>query len=230
MHVKPAAIVSTGFFKVRSSVLVLPMIRSLRLPLDFDRQALQDDLARIPADRWINHFNNQDYTGEWSGVALRGPADATHPIQSLLATPGTKKWTNTDLLHSCPYFAEVLSRIESPLLSVRLLRLAPGAIIKEHTDHSLGFEDGEVRLHVPVQTNPRVKFVLDGTHVELCEGETWCLNVNFPHSVTNSGEDFRVHLVADCVVDDWLRRLFHNAIEHGTSTQNHSESSDNQCC
>ena len=193
------------------------MIESLRLPLDFDPKALRADLGRIAANEWIPHFVKQNYDGDWSGVALRGPADVTHPIQSLFANPGTTDWSDTDLLGRCPYYARVLSRFECPLQSVRLLRLAPGSVIKQHTDHSLSLEDGELRLHVPVQTNADVDFGLNGVRLELREGQTWYLNVNFPHSVANRGNDFRVHLVADCEVNDWLRGLFQQA-QQGSDT------------
>ena len=183
------------------------MIESLRLALDFDPCELQTDLARIPSDRWIAHFNKRDYEGDWSAVGLRGPAGATHPVQAIFATPGIKDWANTDLLDICPYFAEVLSRFECPLQSVRLLRLAPNAVIKQHTDHSLSLEDGELRMHVPVQTNSGVEFILNDKRLTLQEGETWYLNVNLPHSLVNRGSAHRVHLIADCTVNAWLREL-----------------------
>ncbi len=187
------------------------MIKSLKLPLTFNPQALRKDLERIAADSWIAHFVKVNYSGDWSGIALRGPADAVHPVQSLFANPGTKEWADTDVLQTSPNFRDVLAAFKCPLLSVRLLRLAPGSVIKEHRDHSLGLEDGEVRLHVPVQTNPAVEFYLDGERVPLREGETWYLNVNLPHRVTNNSSQYRVHIVADCVVNDWLRRLFESS-------------------
>jgi hypothetical protein len=188
------------------------MINALRLPLTFDPQALRLDLERILPDQWIPHFNTGDYSGQWSGVALRGPANITHPVQALFANPGTTDWADTELQGRCPYFAEVLARFRCPLQSVRLLRLAPGSIIREHTDHSLSFEDGEVRLHVPIQTNSGVEFYLSGARLDLREGETWYLNVNLPHRVANYGPDDRVHMILDCTVDDWLRTNFEEAV------------------
>jgi len=176
----------------------------LRLPLSFDPVALRADLALIAEDRWIPHFNTNVYDGEWSGVALRGPADAVHPIQELVANPGTEAWANTSLHDECSYFAEVMAAFRCPLLSVRLLRLGPGAIIREHTDNSLAFADGDVRIHVPVQTSDEVRFRLDGRIVPLQAGETWYLNVNRPHCVENRGIEHRVHLVLDCTVNAWL--------------------------
>jgi hypothetical protein len=186
----------------------MSLLEKLRLSLRFDPSSLACDLARIPDKARIAHCNKRDYEGDWSGVALRGPANVTHPIQSLFATPGTTDWANTDVHDGCPYFAEVMASFRCPLQSVRLLRLSPGSEIKQHRDHELGLEDGEVRIHVPVQTSPDVEFVLNSERVALEVGEVWYLNVNFPHRVANRSDDFRVHMVIDCGVDDWLRQLF----------------------
>jgi hypothetical protein len=93
------------------------------------------------------------------------------------------------------------------LKSVRLLRLAPGSVIREHSDFDLGEELGEVRLHVPVVTNPNVEFYLAGKRVAMEAGECWYLDLSLPHRVQNRGASERVHLVVDCVLNDWLRHL-----------------------
>jgi hypothetical protein len=178
---------------------------AIRLPLRFDPQALRADLERIADERWIRHFVTDNYEGDWSGVALRGPANVTHPIQELFANPGTEAWENTSLYDECPYFAEVMSAFQCDLLSVRLLRLGPGSIIKEHVDHSLSLEDAEVRLHVPVQTNADIKFWVNDKLIPLRPGETWYLNVNRPHRVENNSNEYRVHLVLDCAINSWMR-------------------------
>ena len=179
---------------------------AIRLPLRFDPELLARDLARVPDERWIRHFVADNYEGDWSGVALRGPAGVTHPIQELFANPGTEAWENTVLYGSCPYFAEVMAAFRCELLSVRLLRLGPGSTIRRHVDHSLSLEDGEARLHVPVRTNPQIEFWLDDELLALRAGETWYLDVNRPHSVENRSSEYRVHLVLDCVVNEWLLR------------------------
>jgi hypothetical protein len=38
-------------------------------------------------------------------------------------------------------------------------------------------------------------------------GETWYLDFNLRHRVANGGPEPRVHLVLDCVVNDWVSRL-----------------------
>jgi aspartyl/asparaginyl beta-hydroxylase (cupin superfamily) len=92
--------------------------------------------------------------------------------------------------------------------SARFLRLGAGANIREHRDYQLGFEDGFARIHIPVQTNRQVEFYLDGQSIEMSEGEAWYLNFNLKHRVSNGGETDRVHLVVDCLLNDWLRSFF----------------------
>nr|HMS43742.1 aspartyl/asparaginyl beta-hydroxylase domain-containing protein [Pyrinomonadaceae bacterium] len=72
----------------------------------------------------------------------------------------------------------------------------------------LGLEDGEIRIHIPVLTNPQVEFILDDQKVEMQEGEAWYLNFNLFHTVRNEGTTDRIHLVIDCVVNDWMLSNF----------------------
>ena len=91
---------------------------------------------------------------------------------------------------------------------MRLLRLQAGSSIAEHRDYRLGYEDGEVRLHVPVVTDVGVAFFLAGVRVPMAAGECWYLNVNLPHRVENRSPIDRIHLVIDCVVNEWLAQIF----------------------
>lgn len=56
-------------------------------------------------------------------------------------------------------------------------------------------------------TNPGVQFHLDGAPVDMVPGEAWYLDLNLRHAVVNGGSVPRVHLVVDCVVDDWMHEL-----------------------
>ncbi|RJS25325.1 aspartyl/asparaginyl beta-hydroxylase domain-containing protein [Corallococcus sp. H22C18031201] len=181
----------------------------LRLPFQFDVARLQADLASLPAGTWVRHFNTMNYEGEWSGVPLRAVAGSA---QALYPDPtGLERYEDTPLLASCPAFQDVLAAFSCPIGSARLLKLAAGAHIREHTDYNLGFDDGEVRLHVPIVTHPDVAFFVAGQRVRLLPGECWYLDLNLPHRVDNPSDTNRVHLVLDCVVDDWLRGIFEQA-------------------
>jgi hypothetical protein len=180
----------------------------LKLPLHFDAAALQRDLARLESDAWIDHFVKQNYSGSWSVIPLRASATATHPVMMIYSDPNCKEFVDTPLLARCPYFQTLLGALQCPLDAVRLMKLTPGSIIKEHSDHDLSFEEGHVRLHIPVQTNPAVEFYLNGERVILAEGECWYLRLSDPHRVSNRGSTDRVHLVIDASVNDWLKELF----------------------
>lgn len=178
---------------------------ALKLPFHFDTARLQADVAAITPADFVPHFNTAYYQGDWSAVPLRsigGCADHIYP------DPTVKDgFADTALLSRCPYVVEVLASLRCPQQAVRLLRLKAGSVIREHRDHELGFEDGEVRLHIPVITNPDVEFMLNQKRVIMQEGECWYINVNQPHAVANRGVTDRIHLVVDCVVNDWLREL-----------------------
>ena len=182
-----------------------PLPDVLKLPFRFDAARLQADVARLGTDQFVPHFNTAYYQGDWSAIPLRSVGGNPGHIYPDPTAKGA--FADTPLLAGCPYLREVLATFHCPQQSVRLLRLKAGSAIKEHRDHELGFENGEIRLHLPVTTNPEVEFVLAGNRIVLSEGECWYLNFNLPHRVENRGATDRVHLVIDCVVNDWLRHL-----------------------
>jgi hypothetical protein len=182
------------------------MISALRLPLRFDTDLLRRDLACVADGDWTPHYNASDYGGQWCGAALRSGTGSPRDLTAM--PPGRAAFFDTPLLDRCPYFREVLSAFPCPLRAVRLLGLAPGSFIREHSDHALDYEEGLVRIHIPVQTNPGVEFYLSGERVPLEEGSAYYLNVNLPHRVNNRGTTERIHLVIDAEVDEWVRALF----------------------
>lgn len=181
-------------------------MRCLKLPFQFEPARLRADLALVDSKEWIPHVNRRHYDGEWSGAALRSLAGSATNL--LPEAHGAAEFADTALLARCAYFREVLATFRCPLQSVRLLRLHAGSNIAEHVDHALDFDDGEIRLHVPIVTSDAVKFYLDGARLVMAPGECWYTNVNLPHSVENGGSIDRIHLVIDCRVDGWLRDLF----------------------
>jgi len=183
----------------------------LRLPLEFEPTLLAADMANFSRETWIAHFVQQNYDGDWSVIPLRGPASASHPVQMIYSDPSRSDYADTPMLAGSPYFQDVLLALACPLLAVRLMRLTPGSVIKEHRDHDLAYEEGTVRLHIPVTTNEGVDFRLNGSRCPMPAGSTWYLRLSDPHSVANRGTEDRVHLVIDAVVNDWLTALFERA-------------------
>jgi hypothetical protein len=183
----------------------------LRLPFTFDPELLARDLHGLSSVEWVKHFVPQNYEGDWSVIPLRGKAGATHPVMMIYSDPTCRDFEDTPLLAACPYFQKVLAIFAAPLQAVRLMRLTAGSIIKEHSDHDLSFEDGVVRIHVPVVTNAAVEFYLNRERVVLEAGSSWYLRLSDPHSVVNRGASDRVHLVIDAEVNAWVTELVTSA-------------------
>jgi hypothetical protein len=183
----------------------------LRLPLSFDPARLASDLAAVASVGWIAHFVEQNYQGDWSVIPLRGVAGATHPVQMIYSDPTATRFADTPMLARCPYFREVLATFACEILAVRLMRLTPGSVIKEHSDHDLDAAAGMARIHVPISTSPEVEFELNRRRIAMAPGEAWYLRLSDPHRVANKGDSDRVHLVADLAVNAWLADLLSRA-------------------
>jgi Aspartyl/Asparaginyl beta-hydroxylase/Nif11 domain len=173
--------------------------------MSFDPDRLKQDLNQISPEQWTPHFNTGYYEGEWSGVALRsvgGSATALYPDPAAQIA-----FADTSLLDACDYIQSVLASFKCEMESVRLLKLSAGSRIREHKDHKLSLEDGLMRIHIPITTNPRVEFFVNNIRLVMNAGECWYINFNLPHRVYNHSETERVHLVMDCVVNEWLRSM-----------------------
>lgn len=181
------------------------MIKALKFPFSFDVGALQADLFGFESTDWTPHFNTGYYEGDWSGIALRAPKDAHMDIYP---DPTADTFVDTKMLARCIYVPRVIESFECTLESVRFLRLGPGDQILEHRDHKLSIEDGVARVHIPIKTSPDVEFYLDNEMVQMLAGDAWYLNFNLKHRVKNNGAEERVHLVIDCIANDWLASFF----------------------
>ncbi|SHM63236.1 Aspartyl/Asparaginyl beta-hydroxylase [Chitinophaga jiangningensis] len=176
----------------------------LQLPFHFYPEALLQDLHQCQSLQWAAHFHREDYSGEWSSISLRSTSGAITDIHSHAGMP----FQDTPLLKQTPYFSYVLQSFKCPLEGVRLLKLKSGAIIKPHKDIGASYEEGNLRIHVPVITHPEVEFLLDGMKLPMQAGECWYANFNLTHEVINNSPVDRVHLVIDALRNEWTDDLF----------------------
>lgn len=145
-----------------------------------------------------------NYEGEWSAISLRsvgGRIEHAYPDPAA----SLEAYRDTPILSACEYLSQVLGAFHCPVASARLLKLAASSRVKEHVDHDLGATSGWARLHIPVLTHPQVEFYVENERVVMNEGECWYIDASLPHRLANPGPTDRVHLVFDCVVNDWLR-------------------------
>jgi hypothetical protein len=196
----------------QSSILLPDRVR---LPFEFDPALLAADLAALEAQAWVPHVARTNYRGGWAALPLRCAAGAVHPIRMVYPDPAAKQFEDTKWLALTPYFRAVLAAFECPLRTARLMRLTPGSAILRHEDPDLDAAAGTARLHVPIATNDRVEFLLNGVAVTMAPGNAWYLRLTDPHEAANRGTTDRVHLVIDAEVDSWLMNLLVAAAARG---------------
>jgi hypothetical protein len=144
----------------------------VKLPFSFDAAKMQADIQAL-------ELRNAD------SIPLRGPAHIIDP--TLTIPPPTDdypddtrtEWKDTSRLQQSPYLKEVVDffKQNTRVTLVRILRLAPGAEVQEHTDPTLGLhiERSVIRPTIPVFINDKVPFHLNGKPLGMQQGECWYL-------------------------------------------------------
>jgi len=94
---------------------------------------------------------------------------------------------------------------------VMLARMAPGGVIKPHRDANPAAKWPH-KIHVPLLTNDRVVFFIDGVGYHFVEGEAVEVSNMAVHAVENNGDTDRIHLIfeyfdADQPVPAWVGKL-----------------------
>lgn len=94
---------------------------------------------------------------------------------------------------------------------VMLARMAAGGEIKPHRDANAAAKWPH-KIHVPLLTNEKVTFYVDGVGYHLPEGEAAEVNNMGVHAVKNDGDTDRIHLIfeyydADQPEPAWLARV-----------------------
>jgi hypothetical protein len=181
---------------------------SLCIKKNIDVERLNTDLETCLKAQWKEHFNNNDYTGSWTVIALRSQTGNT---QDIFAHGSELPFTDTPLLQECSYFKELMDGMLFEKETVRLLRLQPGSVVKPHRDMGLAYRFGCFRLHIPLATHARVEFMVGGENVPMKAGECWYADFDQAHSVKNHSTQERIHLVIDGKRNAWTDKLFADA-------------------
>ena len=179
----------------------------VKLPMTFDVAKLQEEVKELQLYSYIYY----------DVLPLRSPAHMVDP--SLPIPPPTDDyadgswtdWLDTELMKKSPYLTSVVDyfKAHTDVTLVRLLRLAPQATVREHTDPTLGLhiERSVIRLTIPVFTNDQVEFYLNNELVPLKAGECWYLRLTDPHRINNNSDEERINLTIDMIPNEWVREM-----------------------
>ena len=107
-----------------------------------------------------------------------------------------------------PVMHEIIGRTYPPggtIIRAMAAKLLAGGKITPHVDAHPSFHRGH-RIHVPITTNRRVRFMIDGRPHKLEPGQAYEINNQKRHSVMNKGEEDRITFIFDYVPPQELGR------------------------
>jgi len=132
-------------------------------------------------------------------------ADLEHwPELQILKEPGWDRLADV----AVPLMHDIIGRCYPPggtIIRAMAAKLLVGGKIRPHVDSHPSFHRGH-RIHVPITTNPRVRFMIDGRPHLFEVGQAYEINNQKSHSVMNKGEADRITFIFDYVPPQELGR------------------------
>ena len=105
-----------------------------------------------------------------------------------------------------PLMEDILRRHYPPggtIVRAMAAKLLPGEVITPHRDSHPSFHHGH-RIHIPIKTNPRVRFMIDGRPYKFKVGQAYEINNQKTHSVMNKGSEARINFIFDYVPPEMI--------------------------
>ncbi len=173
----------------------------LQIPLQFDASVLAAEVLALGEEPWRPH--PQGYPGNTALTLI-----TTHGDPASDALGGAMR--ATPYLERCPYLTQVLASFGATLGRTRLMRLSGQAEVSQHVDIAYYWRE-HVRVHVPILTQPTVRFYCGNADLHMAAGECWIFDTWRMHKVVNDHELARIHLVVDTVGGAGFWRLLESA-------------------
>lgn len=189
---------------------------------------------------WAQHYSGYNKGKSWTAFSLYG-YDRTDPSFIIKPSEMSKKWKAenparmadtpgfTPLAKYFPITLAVVGRLAPGWERIRFMKLrATDGELTRHADitnREAGTQIGAIgRFHIPIVSRGGVTFKAWDAYgrlraMDLHEGSLYYLDQRKPHAVTNRGEEDRIHLVMDLVMDEPLRDRLREAArrEHGAT-------------
>ncbi|MGE0597383.1 MAG: aspartyl/asparaginyl beta-hydroxylase domain-containing protein [Hyphomonadaceae bacterium] len=161
----------------------------VQLPIRFDAEVLAREIKALGEAPWRPHPQGFPGNSMLPLIAVNGD-----PVNETFAG----RMGPTPHLQRCPYLTQTMAALGVTLGRSRLMRLSGRAEVTEHADQGYYWIE-RMRVHVPIVTQPSVRFLCGGAEVNMAAGECWIFDTWRQHNVLNENDDERIHLVVDTV-------------------------------
>ena len=171
-----------------------------------DSTALIEAVLGLDDDAWLMNVNRQsDYEvhKQTQSIVL---VFCDGPMNDLEVS----KQDGWDLLADAaiPVMHDLIGRFYPPggvIIRAMAAKLLAGGRINPHFDSHATFRRSH-RIHVPITTNNRVRFMIDGKPFRMEIGKAYEINNQKTHSVMNSGKEDRISFIFDYLPPDQVAR------------------------
>jgi quercetin dioxygenase-like cupin family protein len=123
--------------------------------------------------------------------------DTKWPDRDVRKGPGWERLAGV----AVPVMQEIINKhyaVGGEVIRAVAAGLIAGGSIKAHADIHQSFHCAH-RIHVPITTNPRVWFTIDGQPYQLKVGRAYEVNNQKQHSVVNKGSEDRITFIFDYI-------------------------------
>ena len=167
---------------------------------EYDISPLRDLILGLDEEAWLgNTYRQEEYEvhQRTQSIVMVFSDGSGWPDIEVRKEPG---W---DVLaaQALPLIHRIIADHYPPggcIIRAMAARLEAGGIIKPHRDTHPSFHYGH-RIHIPIYTNERVRFMIDGRPYKLAVGKVYEINNQLQHSVMNKGKEGRINVIFDYV-------------------------------
>ena len=178
-----------------------------------DSEALRNVILSLDDETWRENLTRQEefevHRATESVVMYFVDLDQWPDVE-VTKEPGFKHLSELAL----PLMNDIISRCYQPggtVIRAMAAKLLAGQKIIKHWDKHPSFHCGH-RIHVPITTNPRVRFMIDGQPYRFTVGEAYEINNQLHHSVMNKGIEDRITFIFDYVPKEEIEKLSASAV------------------
>ena len=165
-----------------------------------DITALRDAILGQEDDAWYEDKSRQQsfYVHDQTrSIVLLNLDDSKWPKRAVHKGPGWERLADI----AVPIMRGIIEKhypVGGEVVRAMAASLKAGENIKAHSDVHQSFHCGH-RIHIPITTNPKVWYTIDGRPYQFQVGQAYELNNQKQHSVVNKGDEERITFIFDYV-------------------------------